>query len=566
MRKTYWWRDCVGYILYPQTFQDSNGDGVGDLPGIISRLDYLHDLGVNLLWICPIFASPMDDNGYDVSDYYQVNPLYGTNDDLKRLLDEAHKRGIRICLDFVMNHTSDEHPWFQKAISDPASEERGYYYIRKGRYEGGKLLPPNNWKGFFATSAWERIGESDEFYLHIFSKKMPDVNWANPKLRERYYEIARYYLDLGVDGFRLDALAHLGKDQTFSDSCYPPDANGLVMDTSKFSNRDDVFVYLQEFKERVLDHYDCLTIGEVGGGCTPDMALRYASIDHGPIDMVFNFDNSWSNGAFGSIDKKDEEIVTDVVGLKRAFLRWYDRCHQYVDMPVYWDNHDHPRVLSQYGSLRYRNESAKALLTILLFMYGTPWIYNGEEIGMSNVTYDSLEDFCGDVGNVNDIAEKRKLGYSDEQILHYLCRCSRTNARTPFPWDNSEFAGFSTVPPRTKLNSNYKEGVNALDEMNDPWSIINYAQYAIWKRRDPAIQELMKGQLIFLEIENPDVFAFLHESPSGKLIVVANMRDHDVRFPFYYSVEDCYLHNYGEAILKDHVFTLRPFECFLFKA
>ena len=231
MVKTHWWRNAVGYIVYPQSFQDSNGDGIGDIPGIISRLDYLRDLGVNLLWICPIFASPMDDNGYDVSDYYAINPAYGTMDDFKRLLSEAHQRGIRIAIDFVMNHTSDEHPWFRKALADPDSEERGFYYIRKGKVVDGKLLPPNNWKGFFATSVWERIPGTDEFYLHIFSRKMPDVNWENPKLREKYYEIARFYLDMGVDGFRLDALAHLGKDQSFSDSDFPVDENGLAFDT-----------------------------------------------------------------------------------------------------------------------------------------------------------------------------------------------------------------------------------------------------------------------------------------------------------------------------------------------
>ena len=566
MIKTHWWRNAVGYIVYPQSFQDSNGDGIGDIPGIISRLDYLRDLGVNLLWICPIFASPMDDNGYDVSDYYAINPAYGTMDDFKRLLSEAHQRGIRIAIDFVMNHTSDEHPWFRKALADPDSEERGFYYIRKGKVVDGKLLPPNNWKGFFATSVWERIPGTDEFYLHIFSKKMPDVNWENPKLREKYYEIARFYLDMGVDGFRLDALAHLGKDQSFSDSDFPVDENGLAFDTGRYSNRSDVFRYLREFKEKVLDDYDCVTIGEVGGDLSPEKALDYSSYDHGSIDMVFNFDTAWSNGAYGSIDKRDDEIVTDVVGLKKAFERWYRVCHDRADMLLYWDNHDHPRVLSQYGSLVHRNESAKALLTVLLFLYGTPFLYNGEEIGMSNVTYRSLEDFSNDCGNRNDIAEKRAQGYSDEQILKYLCRCSRTNARTPFQWNRGPNAGFTDGTPFIKVNENYLQGVNALDEMEDPWSIINFAQYAIWKRRDPEIEELMKGELVFLEIENPDVIAYVHESAKGKLFVIANMRDHDVSFPFYHSVEDCYLHNYGEALLRDHVFTLRPFECFLLKA
>ncbi len=565
VNKTHWWRDAVGYIIYPESFQDSNNDGVGDLPGITSRLDYLKDLGVNLLWICPVFDSPMDDNGYDVRDYYKINPLFGTNEDLKTLLDEAHKRGIRICLDFVLNHTSDEHPWFQKALADPNSEERGFYHFRKGKWVDGKLLPPNNWKGFFATSAWERVGETDDFYLHIFSKKMPDVNWANPALRQRYYEIARHYLDLGVDGFRLDALAHLAKDMTFSDSTVPTDEFGRAYDPSKFSSRPELFDYLAEFKREVLDHYDCLTIGEVGGGVRPEEALRYVSFENGAINMLFNFDTAWCNGAYGSIDKRDDEIKTDIIGMKRSFESWYKSCAGKADLPIYWENHDHPRVLSQYGSTAYRGESAKALATLLLFMYGTPFIYYGDEIGMSNVTYSRIEDFYMDVGNRNDVEEKRALGYSDEQILHYLCRCSRVNARTPMQWNSSPYAGFSNVAPRVKVNDNYLEGVNALDEMNDPYSIINFVQYAIGKRKDPEIAALLKKPWKIVDMNHPDVFAYQHEGEDERLVVVANLRPYSTFFGFYHTIRDVVLHNYGDVIINDHVFTLRPFECFLLR-
>ncbi|MCR5348466.1 MAG: alpha-glucosidase [Bacilli bacterium] len=559
------WADSVGYIIYPSTFKDSNGDGVGDIPGIISKLDYLAELGVNLLWICPLFASPMDDNGYDVSDYYQINPQYGTNEDFKNLVEQAHQRGIRIIIDFVLNHTSDEHPWFQKALQDPSSKERGYYFFRKGKKEGDKLLPPNNWKGFFSTSAWKQVEGTDDFYLHIFSEKMPDVDWSNPELRQRYYEIARHYLDMGVDGFRLDALAHLAKDTSFADSPLPVDEKGFAYDPSRFSNREELYGYLDEFKREVLSHYPCLTVGEVGGGVSPEEALRYCDRENGSINMVFNFDTAWCNGAYGSIDKKQEDIRTDVIAMKDSLERWWRVCHQKADMPFYWCNHDHPRVLSQYGSVEYRAESAKALLAAGLFLYGTPFIYNGEEIGMSNVNFSKPEEFFSDVGNKNETGYLRARGYSDEQIVAYLNRCSRINARTPMQWDNVDYAGFSSVPPKTDpVNPNYKEGVNVQQQMSDPWSILNFAQYAILKRREPWVSDLIRnGTFTIVDHNHPDVLSYMHEKGDDKLILIASMRPYVTYFSFYWMPKDVILHNYGDVLLIDHVFTLRPFECFL---
>lgn len=565
MEKKAWWRDSVGYIIYPESFLDSNGDGVGDLKGIIGKLDYLRDLGVNLLWICPIFASPMDDGGYDVSDYYSVNPRYGSNEDLTALIEGAHARGIKIVLDLTINHTSKEHPWFKKALEDPSSEERGYYFIRKGKRVNGQLLPPNNWASFFATSAWERIPGTDEFYLHLFSSSMPDVDWSNPKLRERYYEIARFYLEKGVDGFRLDALAHIAKAPGLPDSPLPPDSTGYVPDISMYSNREEMHAYLAEFNERVFSHYDCLTIGEAGGCISPDEALRLVNRKNGPISMAFNFDCVWQNGAFGSIDKPDGEIVTDLVSLKRNFMRWYEVCHAHADMPLYWCDHDHPRVLSQYGSEKYRDESAKCLLTTLLFLYGTPFIFQGDEIGMSNADFPTIEDYFADPGEKNEVADLRKQGKSEQAILSYLRRTSRLNARTPFQWDRGPNAGFTTGTPILKVNSNYLQGVNALDEMNDPWSIINFFQYAILKRRDPAINESVNnGKLELIDPNHPDVFAYFHDGVE-KLMVVSNFRDYEVKFSFYWRIKDVLLHNYDSVLLQNHEFTLRPFESFLLR-
>ena len=565
MEKKAWWRDSVGYIIYPESFLDSNGDGVGDLKGIIGKLDYLRDLGVNLLWICPIFASPMDDGGYDVSDYYSVNPRYGTNEDLTALIEGAHARGMKIVLDLTINHTSKEHPWFKKAIEDPSSEERGYYFIRKGKRANGQLLPPNNWASFFATSAWERIPGTDEFYLHLFSSSMPDVDWSNPKLRERYHEIARFYLEKGVDGFRLDALAHIAKAPGLPDSPLQPDSTGYVPDISMYSNREEMHAYLAEFNERVFSCYDCLTIGEAGGCISPDEALRLVNRKNGPISMAFNFDCVWQNGAFGSIDKPDGEIVTDLVSLKRNFMRWYEVCHAHADMPLYWCDHDHPRVLSQYGSEKYRDESAKCLLTTLLFLYGTPFIIQGDEIGMSNADFPRVEDYFADPGEKNEVADLRKQGKSEQAILSYLRRTSRLNGRTPFQWDRGPNAGFTTGTPILKVNSNYLQGVNALDEMNDPWSIINFFQYAILKRRDPAINDSVNnGKLELIDPNHPDVFAYFHDGVE-KLMVVSNFRDYEVKFSFYWRIKDVLLHNYDSVLLQNHEFTLRPFESFLLR-
>ena len=553
-----WWKSSIGYMIYPESFKDSNGDGIGDLGGIISKLDYLHDLGVDLLWIGPLFDSPMDDNGYDVRDYRKINPLYGTMDDLKRLFSEAHARNMRVLLDFPINHTSDEHPWFQKALSDPSSKERGYYYFKKGK---GENLPPNNWAGFFSTSAWEKAG--NEYYLHIFTKKMPDLNWENPELRKEIYDIARFYLELGCDGFRLDAVTHLAKDLSFEDSAMKPDPNGLVLDTSKFSNRPRLYDYLSEFREEVFSHYDCLVVGEAGGCISPEESLKLVEKPGAPLNMVFNFDTVWNNGNFDSIKKKDEEIFTDVFALRRNFMRWYEVLNGKADMPLYWCNHDHPRVVSQYGSVAYRNESAKMLFLTLLFLYGTPFIYNGEEIGMSNANYGSIGDFGSDRGTMNSVEAYKKEGYDEETILHYLNRTSRVNARTPMQWDRSENAGFGSKPAINKVNPNYLEGVNVYDEMCDPYSILNFYQYAIALRKNPTYADAVEyGRLSYVDPNHPDVFSYLHEGGT-KLMVISNFRPYTVYFTFYYEMKDVLLHNYDGVLLKDHVITLRPFESFL---
>ena len=555
-----WWKEAIGYQIYPRSFFDSNGDGIGDLAGITSKLDYLQKLGVNLLWLCPFFKSPMDDNGYDISDHYHVDPSFGSDEDLRTLIDEVHRRDMKIIFDFVLNHTSDEHPWFIEARNNPQSEAHQYYIWHPGKFDKtGKRHRPNNWRGFFADSAWKFDRKAGQYYMKIFSKKMPDLNWENPLLRQKIYEVAHHYLSLGVDGFRLDAIAHLARDTTFSDSTYKTHPDGTVLDYRKFSNLPRLYDYLAEFKKEVLDHYDCVSIGEVGGGASTNEALRYSGYEQGSINMVFNFDTCWENGGFGNETARDEDLKTNVKNMKAIFKKWYDACDQKAWLPIYWLNHDHPRVVSQYGHIKYRYESATMLATVLLFMYGTPFIYNGEEIGMSNVDYQKLEDFK-DVSALNYANDARKRR-TPEEILRFLRRTSRINARTPMQWSAEPFAGFSTVEPLTKVNGNY-QAVNVQSQEDDPNSILNYYRKAIALRKEPQILNLvLDGHFDLLDLDHEDVFAYVHQG-NPRLVVIANFRKEIVTYPYSYGDKEhqILLANYIDRKEVTSPLKLRPFE------
>ena len=559
-----WWQEAIGYQIYPRSFYDSNHDGIGDINGIRLKLPHLHQLGVNLLWICPFFVSPMDDYGYDVKDYLQVDPMFGTLEDFQALLKEAHSIGIRIIIDLVLNHTSDEHRWFMEARKNQYSKYHQYYIWKDPKKtEEGKLLPPTNWRGYFSDSAWHYDDTVKQYYLKIFSKKMPDLNWENKSMRQDMYDVAKFWLDLGVDGFRLDALAHLAKDLTFTNSTLPVDADGLVLDATKFSSLPRVFDYLKEFKTEVLMKYpEALTIGEVGGGVTPEMSLRYIHPQTGFLNLVFNFDTCWENGAFGSDHKADHEIKTNVVQLKQNFMKWYQTVSPQASLPIYWLNHDHPRVLSQYGSIRYRKESATMLATTLLFLYGTPFIYNGEEIGMSNVDYEKLTQFK-DVSAIQ-YAKQAADRMDEASILRFLRRTSRVNARTPFQWSDEPFAGFSTVEPSIQVNGNYRE-VNLAKQKSDPKSIFNFYRKAIALRKTPKVMEtVLSGPLSLVDALNPDVFAYIHEGRPS-LMVVSNFRSYEVEFKVHRVINSVMLHNYPTIEKRGLNLVLRPFETYLFE-
>lgn len=553
-----WWKEAIGYQIYPRSFKDSNNDGIGDLKGIISKLDYLEDLGVNLLWISPFYRSPMDDNGYDVSDYYDVDPLFGTKEDALTLIEQAHARGIKIILDLVMNQTSDEHPWFVESKSSKDNPKRDYYIWQDPkRDEEGNPLPPNNWGSFFGGSCWEYEATTEQFYMKIFSKKMPDLNWANPELRKAMYDIADWWLSHGVDGFRMDAIAHLAKDTTYGDSTMELDGDGFAPDWGKFSNRDELYDYIHEFHDQVLVKYDTLTVGEVGGGAQPIDSLKYAGYDAHGFNMVFNFDHCWKNGAFGNDDKEDHELVVNVMELKETFKKWYDVTKDEAWLPQYWLNHDHPRVMSQYGNAKFfHRESGKMLATALYLMPGTPFVYNGEEIGMTNVDYTKISDFQ-DVW-VRNYYEANKDKIDEAVMVKNLRRTSRDNARTPMQWDDSRYAGFSEGKPSMKINGNHKE-INVAAQLKDPTSILHHYR-AVLALRKAQKDLFVYGEYELYEAKNKDVYAYTRTDETGKtILVVCNFRDHEVKLAHKVEYKEVWLSNYDHAPSR----VLQPYESFV---
>ncbi len=525
-----WWMSAVGYQIYPRTFYDSNNDGIGDLKGIIQKLDYIHDLGVNLIWIGPFYKSPMDDNGYDVSDFFDVDPVFGTLEDARELLSEAHKRDIKVVLDLVLNHTSDEHEWFMESRSSLNNPKRDYYIWQKGKVDKeGKLVPPNNWGSFFEGSAWNYDETTKEFYMKIFSNKMPDLNWDNPKLREEMYRVACYWLDLGVDGFRVDAIAHLARDLSFEDSTLPLNIHGVAPDWSKFSNRPELFTYINEFHDKVLSQYDCMTVGEVGGGARIESGLGYAAYDARAFNMAFNFDHCWETSQVLDPITNQMKNVTNVKHLKEIFNYWIEGMKNKGWLPQYWLNHDHPRVINQYGDpIHYHRESGSMLGMVLLTLPGTPFIYNGEEIGMTNVDYTDVNDF-NDVWVKNNVSKLLEHD-SMENVLDRLRRTSRDNARTPMQWSDEPYAGFSKSNPIQKVISNYVQ-INVKNQLLDEHSILKSYQKLIHLRRFSEYSDvLIFGQFKLVNELNEDEFAFDRWNEHKKVRIIANFRPYSVHF------------------------------------
>jgi len=542
-----WFHSAVGYQVYPKSFCDANGDGIGDLQGIISKLDYLQELGVTLLWLGPIYSSPMDDNGYDVSNFYDIASEYGTMDDFRQLMNEANAKGIRLVMDLVLNHTSDEHPWFIESRASVDNPKRDYYIWAKGKVIDGVEVEPTNWASFFGGSCWQKDDATGEYYMKIFSNKMPDLNWQSSAMREELYDMVRFWCDQGVSGFRVDAIAHLDRapliDSTMDhDGRYKPDWR-------KFSNRDKVFTYLEELHQ-VMAPYDVMSVGEVGGGATLDEALKYVGSQHQRLDMVFTFDHNWKNGAWHSL-RDDYQPRLDLPGLKEDFARFQIGLYQKSWHALYWLNHDHPRVMSQYGNIDYHKESGKMLATTLYFMWGTPFIYNGEEIGMTNADFTSLQEF-------KDVALRRqyenlKTNHSDEQILRHFLVVSRDNSRTPMQWSDESHAGFTSGTPWIKVNQNHK-WLNVKAQQSDPDSILNY-----YKRLFQVRSEVLSTVLYApFKLKESALFAY-ERAGDQKLLVISNFTDQSLNYEYPVSIKRVLLHNYPSLLQGDRL-TLRAYE------
>jgi oligo-1,6-glucosidase len=516
-----WWQSAVVYQVYPRSFADSNGDGIGDLRGVIDHLDHLDALGVDVVWLSPIYASPHDDNGYDISDYRAIDPAFGNFADFDELLQEMHARGMKLVMDLVVNHTSDEHAWFVESASSVDSPKRDWYWWRpprEGKAPGERGGEPNNWGSFFSGPAWQLDAASGEYYLHLFSRKQPDLNWENPEVRDAVYEMMNWWLDRGVDGFRMDVINLISKVQDLPDGTVPPGA--LYGDGYPFYGQGPrIHEFLHEMHERVFagrdDRY--LTVGEMPG-VTIDQAQLFTDPARGELDMVFQFEHvDLDHGPGGKWDPRPASVLD----LKRSFGKWQDGLAETGWNSLYWNNHDQPRVVSRFGDDgAARILSAKALATVLHLQRGTPYIYQGEELGMTNVPFSGIEDFR-DIETLNHYAEAVDvLGAPAEEVLAALRTTSRDNARTPVQWSDAPNAGFTTGAPWIPVNPNFRE-INAAAERRDPDSVFGYYRRLIDLRHDD--DRVSDGTLELVLPEHPQVFAYTRTKGARQLLVLVNL-------------------------------------------
>lgn len=552
MAKTQWYKEMAVYQIWTRSFCDGNGDGIGDLYGVLQKLDYIKSLGVDAIWFSPLYPSPNADFGYDISDYMAIHPDFGTMDTFREVLDKAHGMGLKVFMDLVVNHTSDEHPWFQesrKAHSNPYHE---YYIWRHGRVSRGRRYPPNNWTSMFEGGAWEYEEILDEYYLHLFAKKQPDLNMANPKVRAEVKNILRFWLDMGVDGFREDVITYIGKAPGLPDS-YPklPIANGIKY----YSNQPEAHQYLKEFKHDVLDHYDCFTVGE-SPMTTADIALSY--VTEGPeqvLDEMIAFSHMEADCY------KTDMIQTpfDLRKMKRAFSDWQEKLQGKAWNALYIENHDHPRIISRYGSERYRVESGKMLAAMYMLQRGTPFIYQGQEIGMTNIKLKSLDDFQ-DVMTHNGIRMVQGL-LPKTVILKMANKASRENSRTPVQWNTEKNAGFTTGEPWFPVNENYRE-INVAAQENDPDSLLNFYRSLIAFRK--ANKVVLYGDYYEHDKKNKNFYVYERNYLNKKLLVICFFSKEQKRFdaPGGISLRNGTLvfSNYEMNQIVSNGFTARPYE------
>lgn len=528
-----WWHDKVAYQIYPKSFLDTNGDGIGDLRGIISKLDYLKKLGIDIIWLSPIYKSPFVDQGYDIADYYAIAEEFGTMEEFDELLAEAKKRDMHIIMDLVINHCSDKHEWFQKALADPEGEYADYFYFREGKNGN----PPSNYRSYFGGSCWEPVPGTDKYYFHMFAKEQPDLNWENPKVRRELYDMILWWMEKGAGGFRLDVIDQIAKEP----------------DLKITNNGPKLHEFLCELSRETFQKGDMITVGEAWGA-TPEIAKKYSNPDGSEFSMVFQFEHIMLDQEEGK--EKWDTIPLNLVKLKKCLAKWQNTLYQVGWNSLFMNNHDLPRIVSRWGNDgKYRKESAKMLATMLHGMQGTPYIYQGEELGMTNVQFDSIEEY-EDIETLNMYKERLKKGYQPEEIMQSIYARSRDNARTPMQWSGDENGGFTTGEPWFAVNPNYTR-INAKEALEDENSVFYYYQKLIRLRKENPV--FVNGKFELLLPEDERIFAYTRTDEHTKMLVCTNFTDEEVGFPLLdeWKAGEVWIRNY-EDDREGNI--LRPYE------
>ena len=547
--KRNWWKEAVAYQVYPRSFNDSNGDGIGDLPGLIEKLDYLENLGIDVIWLSPMYPSPNDDNGYDISDYKGIMSEFGTMNDFDQLLSNIHQRGMKLILDLVVNHTSDEHPWFIESKSSKTNAKRDWYIWADPKPDGSE---PNNWESIFNGSTWEFDESTKQYYFHLFSKKQPDLNWENPDVRQAVFEMMNWWFEKGIDGFRVDAITHIKKNFEAGDLPVP-DGKKFAPAFDVDMNQPGIQEWLQEMKDKSLSRYNIMTVGEANG-VTPNDAEEWVGEENGKFNMIFQFEHLglWSTG----------DTKFDVKSYKQVLNHWQKQLENVGWNALFIENHDQPRRVSTWGDDKnYWYESATSHATAYFLQQGTPFIYQGQEIGMTNYPFESIESF-------NDVAVKteyqivKKEGGDVNQLLDKYKMENRDNARTPMQWNNSINAGFTTGKPWFHVNPNYTE-INVKQQLNDKFSILSYYKALIQLKKSDLIYTY--GKFNMVDAENEQVFAYTRTFKNNTVLIVANLTNEvsELNLPFELDISsvDIKLHNYHlNDINLDHI---KPYESFV---
>jgi alpha-glucosidase len=551
MKKS-WRREAVGYQVYPRSFQDSNGDGIGDLQGVIQRLDYIKELGIDVIWICPMYKSPNDDNGYDISDYQDIMKDFGTMEDFDQLLKEVHSRDMKLIIDLVLNHTSDEHQWFIESASSKDNPKRDWYIWRDGK--GGK--EPNNWESIFGGSAWQYDENTGQYFLHVFSTKQPDLNWENKEVRDALYDTVNWWLDKGIDGFRIDAISHIKKRPGLPDMPNPKKKK-YISSFDMHMNQRGIHTFLQEFKDRTYSNYDVMTVGEANG-VKADEAELWVGAENGKMDMIFQFEH------LGLWDAETNPEL-DIVELKKVLTRWQKGLEGNGWNALFIENHDKPRVVSTWGNDKeYWRESSTAIAAMYFLMQGTPFIYQGQEIGMTNVQFPSLEDY-DDVAVKNLYRLKREEGVKHQEIMEIIWASSRDNSRTPMQWSNEENSGFTTGTPWMKVNPNFT-AINVKVQEKDENSILSFYKKMISLRKKEDV--FTYGTYDLLLPDDKQIYAYTRIGENDNMLVVSNLSTKVAicKLDFEVSSENLLLNNYL-AVEHESVDTLnlKPYEARVYR-